>query len=64
MGGFLRRGLRRSTELELVVAAADAAVRAGQYPTILLALSEMAANQRKATRLNVDIRDLLMEAGR
>lgn len=50
--------------MAMVVSAAKQSVEHGRYPNLRLALIEMAANQRKATRLGVDIHDLLKESER
>lgn len=50
--------------IELVLSSAHDAVEKGRFPNVQIALVEMAANQRKATRLNVDIHNLLREAER
>lgn len=50
---------RLADALTMVTAAAEQAVAAGLYPTVELALFEMAANQRKATTQRVDIHELL-----
>ncbi len=45
--------------LRLVLAAAQQAVDLGRYPSVELALFEMAANQRRASRAGIDIHDLI-----
>lgn len=47
--------------LRLIISAAEAAVEAGLYPNVRIALAEMAANQRKAARLGVDLHKLLKD---
>lgn len=56
-----RRPDRRRLEdaLTMVVKAAELAVSQGAYPCVELALFEMAANQRRAVTLGVDVHDLL-----
>jgi hypothetical protein len=56
----MRADRRRMADALLMVSlAAEQAVDMGLYPTTELALYEMAANQRRATTLRVDVHDLI-----
>lgn len=58
MGGRRRR---INDALRRVELAAVQAVDMGRYPTMEIALLEMAANQRRATILTVDVHDLIRQ---
>lgn len=47
--------------LRQVLAAAEQSVDCGRYPSVDLALFEMAANQRRANRAGVDIHNLIRQ---